>query len=391
MLDPAGRRGNPNKLGVPGAPGRRDTGAVASGPRLAAQVERDLVRRCHAGLDAVEVRRLALGTLRRLMPVDAAFFATADPDTLLFTGGHAEQPLDGVQPLLLDNEFGGTDVNRFAALAAGPAHVAGLDGATRGERQASPRYRDIMAPLGLGDELRAALVAGGRCWGYLCLHRADGPTGFSPREAALVARLAPHLAHALRLAVLTRAEPEPPRTGSAGGAAGPGVVLLEPDLEVAAITEPAERLLSLVEDSRGARHPLPVAVYGVAAALRALECGSASPGLAPSTRVPTTDGRWLALHASRLRGTAGADRTVVVVEPAPALDTVPLVLAAYGLSPREGEVARLVLRGASTRLISDTLHISAHTVQDHLKVIFDKTGVRSRRELVGQLLAQRSG
>jgi DNA-binding CsgD family transcriptional regulator len=47
-----------------------------------------------------------------------------------------------------------------------------------------------------------------------------------------------------------------------------------------------------------------------------------------------------------------------------------------------------VLRGVSTRAISDTLHISQHTVQDHLKAIFDKVGVRSRRDLVGQLLDQ---
>ncbi|MHC8506664.1 response regulator transcription factor [Pseudonocardia artemisiae] len=55
-------------------------------------------------------------------------------------------------------------------------------------------------------------------------------------------------------------------------------------------------------------------------------------------------------------------------------------------SAREAEIARLVLRGSSTLTISDTLHISRHTVQDHLKAVFDKVGVRSRRDLVGRLL-----
>ena len=78
----------------------------------------------------------------------------------------------------------------------------------------------------------------------------------------------------------------------------------------------------------------------------------------------------------------------MVIELIDGAATVPLILSAYGLSPREADVATLVLRGASTRTIVDTLHISQHTVQDHLKAVFDKTGVRSRHALIGQLLTK---
>lgn len=64
-----------------------------------------------------------------------------------------------------------------------------------------------------------------------------------------------------------------------------------------------------------------------------------------------------------------------------------MLLAAYGLTARELDIARLVLRGEPTTAIAGSLHISSHTVQDHLKSVFDKIGVHSRRDLVGRLLA----
>ena len=97
-------------------------------------------------------------------------------------------------------------------------------------------------------------------------------------------------------------------------------------------------------------------------------------------------GGWLGLHASRL-ASAGETRIAVVVETAYPHSTLGVLLAAYGLTTRELDVARHVLRGDSTKTIANTLHISTHTVQDHLKSVFDKVGVRSRRDLVGRLLA----
>jgi hypothetical protein len=44
-----------------------------------------------------------------------------------------------------------------------------------------------------------------------------------------------------------------------------------------------------------------------------------------------------------------------------------------------------VLQGSSTAEVAERLVVSAHTVQQHLRGVFDKTGVRSRRDLVAKV------
>lgn len=57
----------------------------------------------------------------------------------------------------------------------------------------------------------------------------------------------------------------------------------------------------------------------------------------------------------------------------------------YGLSPREAEVAELVLRGYPNPVIASTLGIAQTTAKRHLTRIFDKIGVDSRTQLVSRL------
>ena len=354
---------------------------------------REIVRLCHMGLDSRTLRMETIKRLRQVIPIDVSFFATADPATLLFTGAVADDILERVTPQFIENEFLRDDVNKFVRLARGTPSVSGLAQATQDQLEHSPRYQEILAPLHLGDELRAALITNDACWGFLCLHRDRSSPPFSPGEAALLRRLTPHLAEGLRTALLLGEGTGAPLSEQ------PGLLLLANDLSVVATTPSAERWLSEVRDvGRSSTLGLPQAVYAAAARLQAMERNSEEQSnLLPKVRLRAASGQWLVLHASRLAGThrdTNATQTesdgqiAVMIEVARPVEMAPLIAQAYTLSRRESEIVQHVARGESTREIAALLQISSNTVQDHLKAIFEKVGVRSRRELVGHLFAQ---
>src|SRR5215207_5938965 len=195
------------------------------GSSSAERVRQEIIRLSLAGLDSRTFRVETVKQLRKAIPVDVSFFATADPATLLFTSAVVDDVLARATGEFLENEFLRDDSVKFTSLARGRSPVNSLGVATKGELARSARYQEILEPLELGDELRAALMVGSKCWGFMCLHRERSSPNFTPAEAALLARLAPHLAEGLRATLLlgdSRATTPQPD--------GPGLVLLADDL-----------------------------------------------------------------------------------------------------------------------------------------------------------------
>jgi len=318
------------------------------------------------------------------MPIDAWCFPTADPATLMITGNVGEGLPAEAAPRFFEIEYSVADINKFAELARRAEPVAGLSDTTGGNVSRSARWREVFHPLGLEDDLRAALIADGACWGYLALHRGGAHGAFDADELRLVSRVVAHLAEGLRTSlILDMAEGDL-------SADGPGLVLLNDDLEVIASTAVADRWLA---DLHTHEQPdigsLPASVYAVTARLRALERSpDLDPQLIPRSRVRTAAGRWLVVHATRLAETTGPSRIAVIIEPAQPAEIALVIVQAYDLSAREREVTQQVIRGLSTSEIAERLFISPHTVQDHLKAIFEKVGVSSRRELVARIWTQ---
>ncbi|MEV5412288.1 helix-turn-helix transcriptional regulator [Thermopolyspora sp. NPDC052614] len=124
-----------------------------------------------------------------------------------------------------------------------------------------------------------------------------------------------------------------------------------------------------------------MALHEVATAARA------GHGPRAHAMVRSHTGRWLSLWGSLLDGDEEGNVSVVI-QPAPASEISKLLMLAYALTPREQEVLQQVIAGTPSAGIAAELHISPSTVQDHLKSIFSKVGVRSRGQLVSHVLGE---
>lgn len=235
----------------------------------------------------------------------------------------------------------------------------------------------MLAPLNYEHELRLALSDDATLWGGIALLRKPGAPDFTPAEASHVASLGQILTEGLRIGVALGSV-SVDRTPN-----GPGMLVVDDDLKILTITSNAERWLEELTDGCPG---LPDAVRSVVGYVRQLHDSDAPQDRIPRARVRGTSGRWLAVYASRARDTnSESANTAVIIEEAKPSEIAPLIIHAYGLSPREARVTRLVLQGLSTKEIAAEIHLSPYTVQDHLKVIFAKVGVRSRRELVATI------
>ena len=295
---------------------------------------------------------------------------TTDPETMLPSGGLVEGFSPDHCAPFWDNELADPDVNKFVDLARSPDPVATLAEALDGELERSPRYRRLYAGLGVADELRVAFMAGGSCLavGVFVRAEADGP--FTAGELTDVRALLPVATAALRRAL--------GRMLTEASATAPVVILLDAEGAVTAMSAGGRRVLD--ELRLNVDGEVPGIIHAAASRVRQSRMPTTL-----TTRLRTRSGRWLRLHVAPMEGSRGT--VALTVEPAPPDDLVRVLLESYGLTPRETEILLRLCRGLSTKEIAAELVISAHTVRDHLKAIYDKAGVGSRGELVAQLFS----
>ena len=340
------------------------------------RVRRDIVRLVHRSVGVPQLVRDVTRVLRRAVPFDGTCLLTMDPATLLPTGDFVENGLPRSTTVrLIEIELREPDINKFTALARGRRPAAGLAEATAGELDRSLRHRELRRPSGFGDELRVVLTGAAGTWGALTLLREDRRPRFTEAETRLMASLSAPLADGVRRATLLgaaaaggdtrrRAAGARPRPRDRAGQPGSGPLARRAG-------QPTERL--------------PVAVRSVAVRAREVANGEAADGSSARARVRTPAGRWVdraGLAAGRRPGrprgrpAGGGPRAG-----ARAADRRRLRPHATGSAGSSSWWRR----GFATSDIGARLHLSAYTVQDHLKSIFDKTGTGTRGELVARL------
>jgi DNA-binding CsgD family transcriptional regulator len=337
-----------------------------------------IARLARQGLDLVSFWRASTEVLTHAVPYDfAPCWFTLDPATLLVTS-HFDEGVPELPPQWLLHEYYQDDVNKLADVARSKRGISTLHEATGGDPTSSPRWHFNMT-LGGDQELIAALrTPAGEAWGALGLYREPGQPQFDDTELAFVRLVAPSLAEGARRALLVGEATDPE------GPDAPGLLVLSQEGEVESATPGVERWLRELPDGDWNAGRLPSAVRAVAGrALRTAQHPD-EPGQVAVSRVLSQAGTWVVLHGASLVS-GESHRVAVIVEPAHPARIAPLLMSAYGLTEREQQVTRLVLQGNSTAEIAERLVVSAHTVQQHLKSIFDKTGVRSRRDLVGKV------
>ncbi|MDN4086822.1 LuxR C-terminal-related transcriptional regulator [Paenibacillus polymyxa] len=323
--------------------------------------------------------------LRTQVTFDAACCTSVDPRTLLSTGAFTESGVEDIHSKLLEYEYLHDDIMKYDQLVREGQPIATLHGFTQGQPDRSTRFRNVLQPAGFGDELRIPFMYKGSCWGFLTLFRHYGKPVFSAEEQQLLEALAPSIAYHLRQ---TSVGVSPAPAMAMEHELEPGVLTLSAQLEPLSSNIVAEQWLKLLRQQEGIHEDeLPASVRAVS--LRALSTSTAPARLC----IPSADAEtpWVTIRATLLQGGRehrGEKQLAVWFEPAKATDMLPLMAEIYSWTERERQLVRLIVQGFSTKELASALHITAYTVQDHLKAIFLKTEVSSRRELVWKVYSR---
>lgn len=323
------------------------------------------------GEDATsELAGLVQATLEKALSFDRMAAGLIDPMSGLPVTMHCPGPPgEGIESSASWTHI--ADLDRLPAIARVSAPAAVLSASGGDTERPDRRCRTFRGVNGFAHGLRAGLWVDDLCWGYVILLRSPGRPPFSTEETERVESRLAGIARGLRTKLLQGAVP------NTGAKCAPGVLVAGPTNTVQALSAHAR---TMIRHHPALRQPAPDKAPVPISVLIAATKESADHDV--RVLVPATgDGGWLVLSGCRVDTSDGGHHIVVAMRSADQADLTPVLFKAWGLTARESAVAHNAIQGLSTVEIAEKLSISGHTVQDHLKAVFAKTGVRSRRDL----------
>ncbi|MBK5333356.1 MAG: helix-turn-helix transcriptional regulator [Ilumatobacteraceae bacterium] len=330
---------------------------------------------CGRGLDGRALRIELLAEVRSEIAFDAYVWLVTDPETCVGSAPLADVPSLADIPKVIRLKYL-TAMNRWTTLPSNTAVT--LVGATSGDLSRSLVWRELLRGYGVSDVMSMVFRDQYGTWAFVDLWRHGGV--FLEGECEVLTDLADVATSALRHTSMPSFEHS---SSTLDRHSGPAVLLLSDDLELLTQTPQADAYLRALLPTDAERAPIPAGAYNVAAQLLAHQ--AAVDTHPPSARVHLRDGLWVTLRAARIEKTsADAASIAVSIEPTPATERAALYARVAGLSERESELLRHLVAGTDTRELAQRLFVSEHTVQDHLKSVFAKTGVNNRRVLVAR-------
>ncbi|MFC4140132.1 MULTISPECIES: helix-turn-helix transcriptional regulator [unclassified Microbacterium] len=349
------------------------------GSAAVADVRDGIERMSRSRLPASEFLTEAAEALSRAVPSVAACVATLDPATAIVTGVTKRGVLAGRNESDVHwarIEYGGDDPTAVRTMVARRRTAIGVDHEFGGAAERSMRMAELLMPVfGFTDEARVVFTDRAGAWGAISMFRGSDDRVFDEEDLACLDAVVPAITRGIRGGLL--AQTRVPRDDADDVASA--VVIVDEEDRMVRMTPGARSRIEALARGAATADPLTILHSLVQRARRA------DPDVPPARiRLRTPDGCWLVLSAERLEGGRGRD-IVVTIDDARPHEIVDLVAAAFGLTARERDVVALVLRGRDTREIASTLFLSPYTVQDHLKAVFDKAGVTSRRQLVARV------
>jgi DNA-binding CsgD family transcriptional regulator/GAF domain-containing protein len=336
----------------------------------------DLIRFTESLLAAASIRQLEqryLAGFGRMFGAAMYSFDLINPDSGRFARSATANVSDA---FLAAYHGGGRDVDPLLAHAYATGRPAyNLELMSSEEWLKSAVYRRALRLHSMRHLVEVPVRSAGRIVGNLDVARSDPAQDFSADEIRLLEAIARVLGLALEgMDSRERVAREHAEMLTALELAGAAIVVSDPGEPELRLNDAARRVLGDVIDAEERLHELlvrPLAGGGFSRRV-AVELTTGAAGVVHAYANPVPH------HGGGLVAVLELEREEPGIAPG----------ALAVLTPREREVAGLVVDGLADREIAERIYLSRHTVAQHVKQIYRKLGVDSRVGLTRLVLSR---